>query len=120
MKTIFDFPSDQIIRKELEFVSAGDASEYVDDVPVKSGFVHVLTRIAVENKTTSFDSFRIGTRDDSRFQPAEEQNNPVVGTLYWTADPIYISEHKNLRVELFGCTAGDKVKVYIDGFFRRV
>ncbi len=118
--TIFDFPLDRIRRKPIKFVSSGVATEYIDDDRVKPGYEHIITRLAIENQTTGFTQLRFGAWDGASFQLAEEQKNPVAATLYWTADPIYLSEGENFRIELKGCTSGDVVMVYVDGFFRKV
>lgn len=120
MLSIFDFPPEQIIRKQLRFVSAGAATEHIDDDQAKPGRVNIFVRISIENKTSAFSSFRIGVWDGANFQLSEEQKSPAAATLYWTVDPIYVSEGGELRVELNGCASGDVIMVYIDGFFRGV
>ena len=118
--TILDFPLTRIRRKPIRFVSGGVTPEYIDDDAVKPGYMRIITRIAVENETTAFTKFRIGTWDGANFHLAEEQISPAVDTLYWTADPIYLSETEKLRIELRGCISGDVIMVYIDGFFRKI
>lgn len=118
--TILDFPLDRIRRKPLRFVSAGAATEYVNDETVKPGYMHVVTRVAIENETSLFTRFRVGVWDGANYQLSEEQKNPAAATLYWTADPIYLSEGENLRIELKGCASGDVVRVYIDSFIRKI
>jgi len=119
MKTILDFPLEGIRRKLLRFVSAGAATEYINDEIVKSGCMHVIIRIALENETTAFTRFRIGVWDGANFQLEEEQESPAAATLYWTTEPIYLSESENLRIELKGCASGDVVRVYIDSFVKK-
>ena len=118
MQTILDFPLHGIRRKPLRFVSAGVLLEYINDETVKPGYMHIVTRIAVENETTLFTRFRIGVWDGSNFHLSEEQKSPAAATLYWTTDPIYLSEGENLRIELKGCTSGDVVRVYVDSFIK--
>ena len=120
MKTIFDFPLDQIRRRPLRFVSAGVATEYIDDGPVKPGAMRIINRVAIENQTTGFTQLRIGVWDGANFQMLEEQKTPAAATLYWTADPIYLSEGENIRIELVGCTPNDVVTAYVDGFTRKI
>jgi hypothetical protein len=118
--TIFDFPLHGIRRKPLWFYSAGAATEYIDDEEVKPGYVHIVTRVSLENETSAFTQFRLGVWDGTNFQISEEQKYPAASTVYWTADPIHLSEGENLRVELKGCTSGDKIRVYIDSFVRKL
>ena len=115
-QTILDFSTGRIRRKPLRFASAGVATEYINDDIVRPGWAQLITRIAIENETTAFTSLRIGVWDGANFHLLEEQKNPVVDTLYWTTDHIYLSEGENLRIELKGCASGDVVKLYIDGF----
>ncbi len=118
--TILDFPLTRIRRKPIRFASGGVATEYIDDDVVRPGYLHIITRVAVENETTAFTQFRVGVYDGANYHLAEEQKAPAVDTLYWTSDPIYLSEGERLRIELKGCTSGDVVMAYIDGFYRRV
>ena len=117
--TIFDFPLDRIRRRPIRFVSAGVATEYINDEPVKPGYIHIITRIALENQISAFTSFRIGVWDGGDYHISEEQKSPSAATLYWTSEPIYLFEGENLRTELKDCLSGDVVMMYIDGFFRK-
>ncbi len=120
MKTILDFPLDRIRRRPIRFVSTSTGTEYIDDERVKPGYEHIIIRIAVENLTNAFTRFRIGVWDGANYQLSEEQKSPAAATLYWTSDPVYLSEGENLRIEIVGATVSDVIMVYIDGFFRRV
>lgn len=119
MKTILDFPLDRIRRKPIRFISTTTGTEYIDDDRVKPGYEHILTRIAIENLSHAMTRFRVGVWDGANYQLSEEQKSPVAATLYWTADPIYLSEGENLRIEIVGATVNDVIMVYIDGFFRK-
>ena len=120
MKTILDFPLDRIRRKPLRFVSTSTGTEYIDDERVKPGYEHIITRVALENLTTALTSFRVGVWDGANYHLSEAQASPVAATLYWTADPIYLSEGENLRIEKVGGAVSDVIMVYIDGFFRKI
>lgn len=119
MKTIFDFSLEQMFHRTLRFVSTGAAIEYIKDKPVKSGNVEMISSVAVENLTSGFTKFRLGSFDGVNFQPSQEQQNPAAGMLYFTSDPIYLSELESLCIELYGCTAGDEIAAYVDGFSGR-
>lgn len=119
-ETILDFPVDRIRRKLIRLVSTGAAIEYIDDETVKPGYMHIITRVAIENQTSAFTRFRLGVWDGANFQLEEEQKNPAAATLYWTADPIYLSESENLRIQVAGATLNDVLMVYIDAFVRRI
>ncbi len=118
--TILDFSLTRIRRKPIRFVSTTTGTEYIDDERVKPGYEHILNRIAIENLNNNFTRFRIGIWDGANFHLSSEQKLPLAATLYWTADPIYLSEGENLRIEIVGCTVGNVINVYVDGFFRRL
>lgn len=120
MKTILDFPLDRIRRKPIRFVSTSTGTEYIDDDRVKPGYEHIITRIAIENLSHAMTRFRVGVWDGANYHLAEEQKSPGAATLYWTTDPIYLSEGENLRIEIAGATVSDVIMTYVDGFFRRV
>lgn len=107
--------ANQVVRRRFNFVSVGSAVEYIDDTIVRSGDILILDRVAVENETSSFTKLRLGVLSGGIFYPSEEQKNPSVGTLYWVSDSIVIAEGENLRIELTGCTSGDKVALSLFG-----
>lgn len=116
MKNIWDFPLHDIRRKVLRLVSAGLATENIYDEVVDAGYMQIITRVSIENETSAFTQFRLGIMNGGYYHLLEEQKNPAAATLYWTSDPIWLSEGDRLRVELKGCTLNDIIKVYIDGF----
>ena len=120
METILDFPLDRIRRKPIRFISTSTGTEYIDDDRVKPGYEHIINRIAIENLTNAFTRFRIGVWDGANYHLSAEQKSPLAATLYWTSDPIYLSEGENLRVEIVGASVGDRIAAYVDGFFREV
>ena len=120
MQTIYDFPLDRIKRRPIRFVSTSIGTEYFDDLRVKPGYEHIITKIAIENISHAMTRFRVGVWDGASYHLSEEQKLPAAATLYWTSDPIYLSEGENLRIELVGAAVGDITAVYIDEFFRRV
>ena len=111
----YDLTLERVVRKQLSFVSAGVATEYINDAPVKKNQVLTLTRIALVNQTHSFTSLRVGVYSGGVFYPFEEQSSPAADTLYWTSDELIICSGENLRIELKGCTSGDIVRVYMYG-----
>ena len=118
--TILDFSLNRIRRRPIRFIATSTGTEYIDDDRVKPGYEHVITRVALENLTSALTRFRIGVWDGANYQLSEEQKTPVAATLYWTSDPIYLSEGENLRIEKVGGAVSDVIMVYIDGFFRKV
>jgi len=79
-----------------------------------------ITRISVENETSDYDRLRIGVVSANTFYPLEEDQNPNAITLYWTSADFYLGEGENLRLELTGTTAADRICVYIEGYTARV
>ena len=118
MQTIFDFPLDRIRRRPIRFISVITGTEYIDDDRVKPGCEHIITRVAVENLNHAMTRMRVCVFDGANIHFMYEVKPTVAATLYHTADPIYLSEGENLRIELVGATVGDVTNVYIDGFFR--
>ena len=120
MDDLYFFPLRQFRRRKIRRVASGAASENIDDVGVASGYFNKVVRLAVENATHNFTSFRFGVWDGSTFHPLGEQTSPLLGVLYWTVDPFYLSDDQRLRIVLVGCTASDVVNVYIDEFYKEV
>lgn len=117
MEIKFFFPLKQFRRRQIRFVSAGSGTEYINDVGVRSGYIHKVERVAIENLNNAFTRLRIGAWDGSSFHLLVEQTSPSAAVLYWTTDPFYLSEDERLRVEIVGATANDVINVYIDEFY---
>ncbi len=109
-----------LFRRRLTVVSAEEAPLNINDSQIESGFIAVITRIAVENETSDYTRLRIGVVEGNIFHPHEEEQNPNEDTLYWTSEEFYLSEGENLRIELTGTTSADRINVYIEGYRARV
>ena len=114
------FPINQFRRTKIRFVSAGVATEYVDDVGVKTGLLHKVFRLGVENLTSAFTRFRFGVWNGSAFHILGEQKSPAAATVYSIVDPFLLLEEERLRIELVGCVANDVINIYIDEFFKDI
>lgn len=114
------FPINQFRRTKIRFVSAGVATEYVDDVGVKTGRLHKVFRLGVENLTSAFTRFRFGAWNGSVFHILGEQKSPAAATVYSIVDPFLLLEDERLRVEIVGASASDIINVYVDEFFKEV
>lgn len=119
-RTIYSFPPEQMIRKRLYHVATGATYEDIDDEPVKPGYLHIITRMAVENATNAMTQFRTGVFDGTNFQRLHEQKPTVAGVLYPITVPIYLAEGEILRTRCRGQLANDVISVYVDGFFKKL
>lgn len=86
--------------------------------PVKPGRLWCVQHLAVENETTDFTSFRVLKAGRGGELLLEEQLDPEGGQLYWMNDNIYLTEGQYPLVRFVGCTADDKLRVYLTGWWK--
>lgn len=104
---------------ELTLDAADGANDLrMDRVPV--GFLFCIQHVTVENETTAYTNLRLIKARPGREFPLEEQDSPEAATLYWMADDFYLVPGQYLLARLTGCTAGDKLRVYITGWLQDV
>jgi hypothetical protein len=115
-----DFLLSLMFHRTIRFVSAGTATETIRDQKVRPGWAEKITSVSIVNFTSGFTRLRVGSWDGNNFQPNHEHQNPVAANLHWSADSIYLSELECLMVEVQGCTSGDKIEVYVDGFYGKL
>lgn len=109
-----------LFRKRITVDSAAEAPLNIDDEQIKSGYMAGIMRVAIENETSDYTRLRTGVVSGKTFHPHEEEQNPNADTLYWTSEEFYLGEGENLRIELTGTIAKDRINVYIEGFTARV
>jgi len=109
-----------LFRRRIIHISDGSATITIDDEQVHTARMQMLTRVCVENETSDYDRLRLGVLSSGLFQPHEEENNPNSDTLYWMSEEIMLGESENLRIELTGTTADDRISVYIIGYEARI
>lgn len=92
----------------------------VETDPVRERRLYCLQRVAVENQTTAYTDLRILKGGGGEEIVIQEEDTPLAATLYWTDEPIYLTEGQYLIARLTGCTASDVIKVYVSGWYREV
>jgi len=97
-------------------LTAAAGSNDVRMARVDAGWLYCLQRIAVENQTSVSTDVRLLVAGGGEEVLIAEQDTPLAATLYWIADPAYISEGRYLLARFSGCTAGDLLKVYLTGW----
>lgn len=101
-------------------LDAADGSNDLQTDRVPSGFLSCIQHVAVENETTAYTDLRVMKARPGREFLLEEEDLPQAATLYWMADDFYLTEGQYVLVRLTGCTAGDKLRVYITGWMQDV
>lgn len=109
-----------LFRRRITVDSGAEAPLNIDDEKIKSGYMAGIMRVSVENETNDYTRLRIGVYSGKVFHPHEEEQNPNEDTLYWSSEEFYLGEGENLRMELTGTTAADRINVYIEGYTARV
>lgn len=87
--------------------------------PSPPGSLFCVQWITVENETHTITDVRIIKRWGSTEMPLLEKDSLGSATIYWSTDPIYLSERQELVARFTGCTANDRLRVYLSGWFQR-
>lgn len=109
-----------VITDEVLTTSSGGTYDDLESETVKPRTVLEVRHVAVENRTTAYTRLVIGVADGLSFFQKEEEDSPVANNLYWTRSKFLIPSGKKLRVRLTGCTSGDDLHLYYEGFLWEV
>lgn len=104
----------QVIR--LTKVSAGAAYDDLETTPVEATYRLVTENHAVENETNTFTSVRAFIKGHGYEHWLWEQKSPIAATLYWFEREISLEEGEQLAFRFTGCTSGDQLRAYLDGY----
>lgn len=109
-----------VVSAEVVKASAGGSYDDLETDLVKPGTVLEIRHISIENKTTDFDSLRVGVADGISFYEKEEDVGCESDTLYWSKSKFLIPPGKKFRARLFGCTSGDDLRFWYEGLLYEV
>lgn len=93
--------------------------EYIDDDRVRAGEVWVYTIVAAQNKTSAFTKLQIGIKDDGNFLPFKQHDTVSAGSVKNLENTLIVTEGNKLSVAFYGCTAGDIIEIYLNGYVER-
>jgi hypothetical protein len=99
-------------------VDAVAGSNDLESERVESGWEWCVQHLAVENETSNFTDFRVLKERAGSEYLLEEQDSPLADVLYWSGEEYYLSDGQRLVVRFTGCTAGDRLRVYLSGWRR--
>ena len=105
-------------NEKIELVKQGTGTEYIEGKAIEYGKLLMLESISVEDETSALDHIRIGMMTPAYFLPWEEQKSPAAGELVFTQEEHSLREMQYFRCEVKGGAAGDKIKVYLDGYWQ--
>jgi len=103
--------------KPLRTVSDGAAQFFILDNPMGSSTWLFVQNIAVEDETTFFDNIRVG-RGTDQFNVFWWRDRPVpaAGVVYHFDEIFFVPPGERLIVRFDGTVAGDRLRVWIDGY----
>lgn len=101
----------------LEKVAATGTNDVESD-PVRTGRLYCVQRVGLENETSATTDVRLMKAGVGGEFLLEEEDTLSAATLYWTTDSFYLTEGQYLIARFTGCTANDRLKVYITGWFQ--
>jgi len=106
-------------NKKIEYTKIGTGIEQIDDDIVDMGTLLTLESIAVVDETTALTYIRIGCMTPAYFELWEEQQTVSANELIFTQWEHTMREGQHLRCEISGGAASDKIKVYLQGYWRK-
>lgn len=106
-------------KMPLDWQGALDASAGTNDIatePVKTGEIFNIQRVTVVNETSLTTSHSIRKDDGSREFIVYERDAMTAGKSYTYDVPFYVYETQRVIFRFHGCTAGDRLRVYLSGW----
>jgi len=106
-------------KQPFDLVLTKDAAAGNNDVrmdPIPPGWLYCVQHLAVENETTAFTSLRVIKGGRGGEFLLEEHVTCLADRLYWMEAPVYFTEGQYPLVRFVGCTAGDRLRVYVTGW----
>lgn len=100
-------------------LAAETGSNDVEMDQVESGLLYCIQRVVVENETSDTTDVRILKAGVGETLPLEEKDTLAAATLYWTSEPFYLHEGQRVIGRFTGCTAGDRLRMAIFGWFAK-
>ena len=120
MKTILDFPLDQMFRRVIRFISLTTADQIIDDEIVPPGRIHIIQRLGFLSPDGAFNYLYAGPYDGAEWYMSEWWTGGSTETLFMMRDPIYLFEGDRLRIKVTNLTAGEVLECYIQGFYAEI
>ena len=104
------------VDEQVTRVLPSTSTERVYSTPVPEGRHWRLTRVSVENETSSATSFRIFTEHGSVRRYWRQQGSPAADTVYTDPDPLHLQSNARLGVEYAGHSLNDRIILNFQGF----
>jgi len=109
-----------VLRKVYRVVSTGAAYDDVAADRVDPGELWRIESISAENETSNFTELRIYIKGHGYEHWLYEKENPLGGKLYWSEEDITLGEGEQIIARFSGCTSGDKLAFYLNGYREEV
>jgi len=109
-----------VITDEVLKTSSGGAYDDLESPIVEPKTVLEVRHVAVENRTTAYGRLVIGVAHGLSFFQKEEEDSPSANNIYWTRSKFLVPSGKKLRARLTGCSSGDSLHMWYEGFLWEV
>jgi len=111
-------PGPNYFRYPIETQAKGGTFDEVTFGPIRNGRFYRITRFAVEDETSSpSGDIRVYVSGHGLPYWLLEQNSPQSATLYWDDRGTFLVEGESLVARFTGATAGDRLRMYIEGWY---
>jgi len=108
------------LRKRYTAVSGGGTYDEVKSDYVEWGRFWKVESVAFENETSSFTQLRIYIEGPGYEHWLYEKQSPIGGKLYWSEEDFTMGAGERLVARFIGCTLGDKLVMYLNGYWEEV
>lgn len=96
---------------------AAAATEEIAFPRVEPGRHYHITRVAVENETSTSTDVRILVRGHGWDHYIEEKDTLAADTLYRENEPFHLSEGEDLVAKFTGVSVNDDLRFYVEGYW---
>ena len=78
-----------------------------------------IENLSLKNETNDSTKAEVLIAGHGYDHPLYEQKSPTADTLYWLDRELWLYPGERLIVRWTGCTAADKLAVYLSGYFQK-
>jgi len=107
--------SKRLINERKTISSAVAGTNRLQSRRIRPGRLLKTKIVVIENQTNAYTKLRVGIYDRGFFYNFFEEMLPLAAQLYWVTDEMILCEGQQVQAELFGCTAGDSLEMFVHG-----
>jgi len=113
-------PKRRLYSKPLNKKCADATTDYLEDDPVRPGWILYVTTGSAEDETTAPTTISFGKRDGAKFTPLEEEDSPAAGISYHINKTHHFIAGEAPAFRFEAATLNDVLRGYLEGYYEEI